>query len=120
MSTPTRFAPLNHKGRFFQVRGPINMARCPQGHPVIIQAGGSPSGLELAARTADVVFSVVQELGPAKAAYADLKGRMAKYGRAPRGDRGAAGVMPIIGADRRRGARQARQSCKAGSTRPTR
>ena len=54
--------PLNHKGRFFKVRGPINMARCPQGHPVIIQAGGSPSGLELAARTADVVFSVVQEL----------------------------------------------------------
>ena len=60
--------PLNHQGRFFKVRGPINMARCPQGHPVIIQAGGSPSGLELAARTADVVFSVVQELAPAKAA----------------------------------------------------
>ncbi len=55
--------PLDHKGRFFQVKGPINMARCPQGHPVIIQAGGSPSGLDLAARTADVVFSVVQELG---------------------------------------------------------
>ena len=58
--------PLDHQGRFFKVRGPINMARCPQGHPVIIQAGGSPSGLELAARTADVVFSVVQELEPAK------------------------------------------------------
>ena len=56
---------LNHQGRFFKVRGPLNMARCPQGHPVIIQAGGSPSGLELAARTADVVFSVVQELAPA-------------------------------------------------------
>ena len=82
--------PLNHKGRFFQVKGPINMARCPQGHPVIIQAGGSPSGLELAARTADVVFSVVQELEPAKKAYADLKGRMAKYGRAPGRARGAA------------------------------
>ena len=65
-STPDKVRPLNHKGRFFKVRGPINMARCPQGHPVIIQAGGSPSGLELAARTADVVFSVVQELEPAK------------------------------------------------------
>lgn len=90
--------PLNHKGRFFQVRGPLNMARCPQGHPVIIQAGGSPSGLELAARTADVVFSVVQELAPAKAAYADLKGRMARYGRAPDEIAVLPGVMPIIGA----------------------
>jgi FMN-dependent oxidoreductase (nitrilotriacetate monooxygenase family) len=90
--------PLNHKGRFFQVRGPLNMGRCPQGHPVIIQAGGSPTGLELAARTADVVFSVVQELGPAKAAYADLKGRMAKYGRAPEEIAVLPGVMPIVGA----------------------
>ncbi|HML09565.1 MAG TPA: LLM class flavin-dependent oxidoreductase [Stellaceae bacterium] len=90
--------PLKHKGRFFQVRGPVNMARCPQGHPVIIQAGGSPSGLELAARTADVVFSVVQELAPAKAAYADLKNRMAKYGRAPEEIAVLPGVMPIIGA----------------------
>ena len=73
------------------------MARCPQGHPVIIQAGGSPSGLELAARTADVVFSVVQELEPAKAAYADLKGRMAKYGRAPDELAVLPGVMPIVG-----------------------
>ena len=89
--------PLNHKGRFFKVRGPINMVRCPQGHPVIIQAGGSPSGLELAARTADVVFSVVQELGAAKAAYADLKGRMAKYGRAPEQLAVLPGVMPIVG-----------------------
>ncbi len=89
--------PLNHKGRFFQVRGPINMARSPQGQPVIIQAGGSPSGLELAARTADVVFSVVQELEPARAAYADLKRRMAKYGRAPDEIAVLPGVMPIIG-----------------------
>lgn len=89
--------PLNHKGRFFKVRGPVNMARCPQGHPVIIQAGGSPSGLELAARTADVVFSVVQELGPARAAYANLKGRMAKYGRDPDELAVLPGVMCIIG-----------------------
>jgi FMN-dependent oxidoreductase (nitrilotriacetate monooxygenase family) len=89
--------PLDHKGRFFQVKGPINMARCPQGHPVIIQAGGSPSGLELAARTADVVFSVVQELDSARKAYADLKGRMEKYGRAPDQLAVLPGVMPIIG-----------------------
>jgi N-acetyl-S-(2-succino)cysteine monooxygenase len=95
---PDKVRRLDHKGRFFQVRGPINMARCPQGHPVIIQAGGSPSGLELAARTADVVFSVVQELETAKVAYADLKGRMAKYGRSPDEIAVLPGVMPIIGA----------------------
>lgn len=94
----TKVRPLNHKGRFFQVKGPVNMARCPQGQPVIIQAGGSPSGLELAARTADVVFSVVQELEPARHAYADLKGRMAKYGRAPEQLAVLPGMMPIIGA----------------------
>ena len=94
---PEKVRPLNHNGRFFQVRGPMNIARCPQGHPVIIQAGGSPSGLELAARTADVAFSVVQELGSAKAAYADLKGRLGKYGRAPDALAVLPGVMPIIG-----------------------
>src|SRR5947207_7657955 len=93
----SKVRPLDHKGRFFQVKGPINMVRCPQGHPVIIQAGGSPSGLELAARTADVVFSVVQEIGAAKAAYADLKGRMGKYGRDPDQLAVLPGVMPIIG-----------------------
>ena len=94
----SKIRPLDHKGRFFQVKGPMNIARCPQGHPVIIQAGGSPSGLELAARTADVVFSVVQELDSAKKAYADLKGRMAKYGRSPEQLSILPGVMPIIGA----------------------
>ncbi|HXJ84691.1 MAG TPA: NtaA/DmoA family FMN-dependent monooxygenase, partial [Candidatus Methylomirabilis sp.] len=78
---PTKVRPLDHRGRFFQVKGPINMARSPQGHPVIIQAGGSEAGLELAARTADVVFSVVQERSSARAAYRDLKARMTKYGR---------------------------------------
>jgi N-acetyl-S-(2-succino)cysteine monooxygenase len=93
-----RVRPLDHKGRFFQVRGPVNMSRCPQGHPVIIQAGGSAPGLELAARTADVVFSVVQDLQAAQAAYADLKGRMAKYGRSTDELAVLPGVMPIIGA----------------------
>src|SRR3954468_18438498 len=85
------------KHLFFKVKGPVNMARCPQGHPVIIQAGGSSAGLDLAARTADVVFSVVQELAPAQKAHADLKGRMAKYGRHPEEIAVLPGVMPIIG-----------------------
>jgi len=93
----TKVRPLEHRGKFFQVKGPLNMSRCPQGHPVIIQAGGSPSGLELAARTADVVFSVVQDLQAARIAYADLKGRMEKYGRSPDELAVLPGVMPIIG-----------------------
>jgi FMN-dependent oxidoreductase (nitrilotriacetate monooxygenase family) len=94
---PAKVRPLDHKGRFFQVKGPLSMARSPQGHPVIIQAGGSGPGLELAARTADVVFSVVQELPSAKVAYRDLKTRMAKYGRTPDQITVLPGVMPIIG-----------------------
>src|SRR5256712_4549458 len=92
----SKVRPLDHRGRFFQVKGPINMARCPQGHPVIIQAGGSEAGLELAARTADVVFSVVQELSAARRAYRDLKGRMAKYGRTPDQITVLPGEMPTI------------------------
>jgi FMN-dependent oxidoreductase (nitrilotriacetate monooxygenase family) len=108
----SRIRPLDHKGRFFQVKGPINIARCPQGHPVIIQAGGSPSGLELAARTADVVFSVVQELDSAKNAYADLKGRMAKYGRSPEQLLVLPGVMPIVGRQGGRGKGKARPAAE--------
>src|SRR6516162_1870439 len=62
--------PLNHKGRFFSVKGPLNIERCPQGHPVIIQAGGSVPGQELSARSADLVFSVVNgDPVAAKAAF---------------------------------------------------
>jgi N-acetyl-S-(2-succino)cysteine monooxygenase len=93
-----RVRALHHSGRFFKVRGPLNMARSPQGHPVIIQAGGSPAGLELAARTADVVFAVAQELEPAKAAYGNLKGRMEKFRRNPETLAVLPGVMPIVGA----------------------
>jgi FMN-dependent oxidoreductase (nitrilotriacetate monooxygenase family) len=89
--------PLNHKGRFFSVRGPINMQRCPQGHPVIIQAGGSPPGQELSARCADLVFSVVNgDPASAKAAYGSLKQRVIKHARPPEAVPILPGVMPII------------------------
>ena len=93
---PACVRPLNHQGRFFQVKA-LNISRCPQGHPVLIQAGGSPADLDLAARTADVVFSVVQELDSARQAYADLKGRLGTYGRAPDQLTVLPGVMPILG-----------------------
>ncbi|MGE3158570.1 MAG: LLM class flavin-dependent oxidoreductase, partial [Xanthobacteraceae bacterium] len=89
---------LNHKGRFFQVKGPLNIERCPQGHPIIIQAGGSPPGQELSARSADIVFSVVNgEPASAKAAYDSLKQRVIKHGRRPEHVAILPGVMPIVG-----------------------
>jgi len=94
----SRVRALNHKGRFFSVQGPLNMQRCPQGHPVIIQAGGSPPGQELSARCADLVFSVVNgDPASAKAAYDSLKQRVIKHARPPEAVPILPGVMPIIG-----------------------
>ena len=90
---------LDHKGRFFQVKGPLNIERSPQGHPIIIQAGGSVPGQELSARSADLVFSVVNgDKTSAKTAYDNLKQRVIKYGRSPHELPILPGVMPIIGA----------------------
>lgn len=72
---------LNHKGENFSIRGPLNSARPPQGHPVIVVAGASDSAMELAARTADVIFTVTETKEAGQAFYADVKGRIAKYGR---------------------------------------
>ncbi|HEY0212406.1 MAG TPA: LLM class flavin-dependent oxidoreductase, partial [Paenirhodobacter sp.] len=73
---------LNHKGKHFQVRGPLNLSRTPQGRPVIAQAGGSEQGMELAARTAEMVFSLASNIDKNRAFYANVKARMAKYARA--------------------------------------
>ncbi|MCT4371229.1 LLM class flavin-dependent oxidoreductase [Yangia mangrovi] len=72
---------LNHHGKHFQVRGPLNIARTPQGRPVIAQAGGSEPGMELAARTAEMVFSLASNIEKNRAFYANVKSRMAKYER---------------------------------------
>ncbi|WP_158742679.1 LLM class flavin-dependent oxidoreductase [Acidisphaera sp. L21] len=94
---PAKVHKLNHHGAYFDVRGPLNIGRCPQGRPIVLQAGASDPGLALAARTADVVFAVVQDLGEAKAGYAALKSRMAEYGR-PQSDISVLpGVMPVLG-----------------------
>jgi FMN-dependent oxidoreductase (nitrilotriacetate monooxygenase family) len=94
----SKVRPLDHKGRFFNVKGPLNMERCPQGQPVIIQAGGSAPGQELSARSADLVFSVVNgDPTSAKAAYDSLKARVIKHGRRPEHVPILPGVMPIIG-----------------------
>jgi FMN-dependent oxidoreductase (nitrilotriacetate monooxygenase family) len=83
---------LDHKGAFFSVRGPLNVGGLPQGHPVVVQAGASEQGRELAAATADVVYAVHRTREVAQAYYADVKGRMTKYGR----DRSEMKILPAI------------------------
>jgi len=78
---PERLHVLDHKGPYFSVRGPLNVARPVQGWPVIVQAGASEAGRQLAAETAEVIFASGGNLADAKAFYADVKGRMAKLGR---------------------------------------
>ena len=94
---PSKLHTLNHKGEHFSVRGPLNVARPPQGHPVIFQAGSSDVGRELAARTAEAVFTPQHSLEGAQAFYRDLKGRMAKYGRDPEHLKVMPGLNPIVG-----------------------
>lgn len=94
---PERRHVLDHKGRFFQVRGPLNVARSPQGHPVVVQAGSSEAGRDLAARTAEVIFTAQQTLEDAVDFYSDVKGRLAQYGRHPDDLKIMPGVFPIVG-----------------------
>lgn len=80
---PSKMHLLNHKGASFAVRGPLSLPRSPQGHPVIIQAGASDDGRDLAARVADVVFTMRPSFAAAKAFYDDLKSKVVKFGRSP-------------------------------------
>ncbi|ESZ59412.1 LLM class flavin-dependent oxidoreductase [Mesorhizobium sp. M0924] len=85
-----------HNGQSFSVRDPLDLPRSPQGAPVMVQAGASDVGRDLAARTADVVFTAAQTLEEAKAFYDDLKGRMAAYGREPDDIKIMPGVSPVV------------------------
>lgn len=72
---------VEHEGKHFKVNGYLDTTSTPQGHPVIVQAGSSEAGKELAAKTAEVIFTAWQTLEDAQAFYRDVKGRLAKYGR---------------------------------------
>ncbi len=78
---PAKMHTLNHKGQFLSVKGPLNIARPPQGWPVIVQAGASEPGKRLAAETAEAVFTGGGTLAQAQALYEDIKSRMDKLGR---------------------------------------
>ncbi|QBD74540.1 LLM class flavin-dependent oxidoreductase [Ktedonosporobacter rubrisoli] len=94
---PDKLHVLNHKGKHFSVKGPLNVARPPQGYPVIVQAGASEDGQEFAAQTAEVIFTAQQTLQEAQAFYAAVKGRLARYGRTPDQLKIMPGVFPVVG-----------------------
>ncbi|AQA09681.1 NtaA/DmoA family FMN-dependent monooxygenase [Streptomyces malaysiensis] len=76
-------AEVRHRGRQFDIAARPTVPRGPQGHPVLIQAGNSGDGREFAAATADAIYTIHAELAAGRSFYADVKGRLAKYGRAP-------------------------------------
>lgn len=94
---PAKVRCLDHEGAHFKVKGPLNIGRSPQGQPIILQAGGSGPGQELAAKSADVVFSVTQDLDEARAFYRSVKDRLPKYGRTEDSMVILPGLMPIVG-----------------------
>ncbi|MDL2406869.1 LLM class flavin-dependent oxidoreductase [Rhizobium calliandrae] len=94
---PARVHAIAHRGKYFSVHGPHNVPRPPQGHPVLVQAGGSDDGRELAAEHAEAVFSASQSFEEALAYADDLRGRGARFGRAPDSLLVLAGLATIIG-----------------------
>ncbi|CAH1687081.1 N-acetyl-S-(2-succino)cysteine monooxygenase [Hyphomicrobiales bacterium] len=94
---PAKLHVLDHRGPYFQVRGPLNVRPSPQGRPVLVQAGASQDGRDLAARSAEVIFSAHQTFAEAREFYADVKGRLALYGREPDDLKILPGVLPVVG-----------------------
>lgn len=94
---PSKLHVLNHKGKYFSVRGPLNVARSRQGQPVIFQAGSSDAGIQLAAKTADAVFSGPNSLEDAQNYYKKIKTATLKEGRNPDQLLSFPGISPIIG-----------------------
>lgn len=94
----SRFRPLNHKGRFFQVEGPLNIGRSPQGQPVIFQAGSSDSGIALAGKYADAVFTGPNGFEESATFYKQIKASAVAHGRTPDDIKLFPGIGPITGA----------------------
>jgi FMN-dependent oxidoreductase (nitrilotriacetate monooxygenase family) len=95
---PARLHVLDHEGEFLSVRGPLNIARPIQGWPVIVQAGASEAGRQLAAETAEMIFSPGGGgLAGAREYYADVKGRAAQLGRNPEHIKILPGCLVVVG-----------------------
>ena len=89
---------LNHKGKHFQVKGPLNVACSPQGRPVLVQAGASGTGRDVAARLAEIVFTAQTTFEQGQEFYADVMARLPKFGRAREEVMVMPGFYPVVGA----------------------
>ena len=96
-AVPERIHAADHAGEHFSVRGPLNVPRSPQGHPLIVQAGSSPDGRAFAARHAEAIFTAQQTLADGQAFYADIKRRARELGRDPDAVKILPGIAPVIG-----------------------
>jgi FMN-dependent oxidoreductase (nitrilotriacetate monooxygenase family) len=95
---PEKQHAVHHDGKYFNVHGALNIARAPQGKPVIIQAGASETGKDFAAKTAEVVFASDPTVEKGKVFYDDLKSRVVKFGRSPDELKILTGLSVVIGA----------------------
>jgi FMN-dependent oxidoreductase (nitrilotriacetate monooxygenase family) len=93
---PSRIHAIGHTGPSLKVRGPLNIARPPQGWPVIVQAGASPAGRQLAAETAEVIFGAPPTIEAARSFNADVRSRMAAIGRTPDALRYLPGAFVVV------------------------
>ncbi|MDP2356399.1 MAG: LLM class flavin-dependent oxidoreductase [Beijerinckiaceae bacterium] len=97
---PSKLRVLNHEGKYFKVRGPLSLPRCPQGNPVLVQAGSSEDGKNLASKYAEVIFTIQRDLESARAFTRDIKERAISFGRNPAHALVMPGVLPIVGRTR--------------------
>src|ERR1700719_3427758 len=106
---PDRIRPIDHRGDFYRVAGPLNMPRCPQGRPVLVQAGSSDTGRRFAARHAEAVFTAHMAKATAQEFYGDLKRLAAAEGRSPEHVLILPGLSPMIAATEAEAQRLARE-----------
>nr|WP_276516999.1 LLM class flavin-dependent oxidoreductase [Mammaliicoccus sciuri] len=88
---------IDHEGKHFKVRGPLNIERSPQGRPLLIQAGSSPTGTDLASKVADVIFTAQTQIEDAQNFYKQLKEKVSKQNRNPEEVYIMPGLFPILG-----------------------
>ena len=93
---PAKMHVLNHKGAHFQVRGPLNVACSPQGRPVLVQAGASGTGRDVAARLAELVFTAATTFEQAKEFYDDVRTRIPRFGRSQDQVKVMPGFYPVV------------------------
>jgi FMN-dependent oxidoreductase (nitrilotriacetate monooxygenase family) len=109
-ANPDHIRPINHVGEHYQVAGPLNLPRTPQGRPVLVQAGSSEVGRRFAARHAEAVFTAHMEKSTAQAFYADLKRLVAQEGRNPDQVLILPGLSPMIASTEAEAERMTRET----------